>query len=196
MFNGNIKPGEQLKEAALSQSLSVSRSTIREALRILTSTGLAVYSPNKGVTARQLTTKEINDIFLTRTVLETAAVRATCDCPSTALENLQIAMDHYATTALTGDSLDSADAHIEYHSAMVGLIGSKYLMRTERAIMQELLLVIASIDQKQNDLDREVRKHKKLTQLLLDRNEPDATQWITDDLSLAQGFAIQQIESQ
>lgn len=193
MFDGKITPGEKLREMVLSETFSVSRSTIREALRTLVTSGLAVHLPNKGVIVRKLTVAEINDIFLTRSVLETAAVRASLTCSAEALERLRKAMGNFAAAVRTGDSLVSADAHIEFHSTLVELIGSRRLMETERAIMQDLQLVIASIDSDRDDLDREVEKHRRLTQLLLDRNESAAIQWIVDDLAIAKEFALQQI---
>ncbi|WP_022663850.1 GntR family transcriptional regulator [Desulfospira joergensenii] len=193
LFDGKISPGEQLKEMDLSRVFSVSRSTVREALRVLTSDGLVVYAPNKGVMARKLTKEEVEDIFLTRNVLETAAVKAAAQCPPESLDLLRKAMDEYAVTALTGDTLRSADAHVEFHSVMVGLIGSNRLMETERSLMRDLQLVIASIDQNRNDLDREVEKHENLTQLLLNRKTADAIQWVDKDLALAKGFAVKQV---
>ncbi len=192
MFEGNINPGEQLPEVTLSKTFSVSRSTIREALRVLTADGLAVHTPNRGVTVHQLSLTEIDDIFLTRSVLEKQAVRAAEKCPKSALKALQHAMDNYAVAAENGDPLDAADAHVEFHSVMVGLIGSKRLVVTERALMRDLQLIIASIDKKRDDLSSEVSKHHRLTQMLLDRKLDAAIEWIDNDLALAKQFVIKQ----
>ena len=192
MFDGNINPGEQLREMTLSQTLSVSRSTIREALRVLTADGLAVHSPNRGVTVRQLSLTEIDDIFLTRAVLETEAARAVTHCPDSSLDALQTAMKNYATTSESDDPLGAADAHVEFHSAMVGLIGSKRLVETERSLMQDLQLIIASIDKNRNDSAAEVIKHQHLTQLFVNRDLNAAIERINNDLALAKQFVIKQ----
>lgn len=190
LFDGKISPGEQLREMTLASSFSVSRSTVREALRMLTAAGLTAYSPNRGVTARQLTEAEIDDIFLTRRVLETAAVNALPHCPPARLDDLTLTMDNYAAAAVSGDTLTIADAHIRFHAALVGLTGSLRLMETEEAVMNDLQLVIASIDKKRDDIDREISKHKALTRLLLEGKRAEAIQWICDDLSLAKSFVI------
>ena len=196
LFDKKIKPGEQLREMVLAENFSVSRSTIREALRILTANGMTVYSPNKGVTARQLTIVEIDDIFLTRQVLETAAVNAIGSCPADHLSKLSRVMDKYEAAAASGDTLATADAHIRFHSILVGLTGSRRLMETETAVMNDLQLVIASIDKKRDDIDREIKKHRTLTQLILNGSSKEAMQWIHDDLELAKGFVVKQISSQ
>ncbi|SDP34094.1 GntR family transcriptional regulator [Desulforhopalus singaporensis] len=195
MFDGKILPGEQLKELVLSQTFSVSRSTVREALRIMTSEGLAVHSPNKGVTVRQLTVEEIKDIFLTRSVLEISAARAVRKCSPGALQALEAAMQQYAAAAATGDALAAADSHVDFHSALVGLIGSKRLMETERTLMLDLKLVIASIDKSRDDLGREVKKHENLTRLLITKDETGAIEFIKNDLCVAKGFIIKHIDN-
>lgn len=193
MFDGKILPGEQLKEIVLSSTFSVSRSTIREALRIMTSEGLAVHFPNKGVTVRKLKLEEIEDIFLTRSVLEISAARTIKRCLPCRLKALETAMKNYSAAAQTEDALAIADSHVDFHSAMVGLIGSERLIETERSIMRDLKLVITSIDKNRDDLGREVEKHECLTRLLFEKNENAAIEWITNDLSVAKGFIVKHI---
>lgn len=193
LFDGKINPGEQLREMTLAKKFAVSRSTIREALRIMTAAGLTTYAPNKGVMARQLTREEIDDIFLTRQVLETAAVNLLSQCPSARLNDLSLAMDNYAAAAKSGDTLETADAHTHFHSTLVGLTGSQRLMETEKAVMNDLQLVIATIDKHRDDQDREIAKHRALMHLLLDGKRAEARQWISDDLALAKGFVMEQI---
>ncbi|MFK5953594.1 MAG: GntR family transcriptional regulator [Desulfobacterium sp.] len=193
MFEGNISPGEQLPEMTLSKTFLVSRSTIREALRVLTADGLAVHTPNRGVTVHQLSLADIDDIFLTRSVLETQAVHAVENCTESAMESFKNAMKQYADAAESGDPLSAADAHVEFHSIMVGLIGSKRLAETERALMRDLQLIIASIDKKRDDLPSEIKKHHRLTQMFLNRQLDDAIEWINNDLALAKRFVIKQV---
>lgn len=42
-------PGQKLSEAALSESLDISRNTLREVFRTLTKEGLIKHAPNRGV---------------------------------------------------------------------------------------------------------------------------------------------------
>jgi len=193
MFIGKILPGEQLKEIVLAKSFAVSRSTIREALRIITSEGWAVHSPNKGVTVRQLTLDEIEDIFLTRSVLEIAAVKSVRQSTQRDINALLTALDNYVAVAKAKDTLAAADMHVEFHLALVGLIGSQRLVETQRALMQDLKLIIASIDTSRNDLEREVQKHRTLTELLLNGDENGAITWIKDELYVAKGFISKHI---
>lgn len=72
---GKIKPGEWLQEKEISNRLNVSRSPIREALRLLVGDGLALEIPNKGVFVKEFCENDIKEIFEIRVLLESYALR-------------------------------------------------------------------------------------------------------------------------
>jgi DNA-binding GntR family transcriptional regulator len=190
MFDGELNPGVQLREAALSQSLAVARSTIREALQVLTADGLLIRIPGRGVAVRQLTTAEVEDIYKARLILETQAARAAQFCSEEALEQLRHAMDVYDRAASTGDPSRAANAHVEFHATLVGLIGSQRLAETERALMRDLQLAIASIDKSSDDLPSEISKHRRLCELFCNRRVDEAIAALEADLAHAQAYVI------
>jgi DNA-binding GntR family transcriptional regulator len=74
-INGGIlKPGERIVEETLCKAFGVSRSPVREALRILESQGYVVREPRKGVSVSKVTAKEIEDTYRIRANLESLAV--------------------------------------------------------------------------------------------------------------------------
>ncbi len=77
ILDGRYAPGTRLGEADLADSLGVSRTPVREALRRLGSEGLLATLPNKGARVRTWTAGELGDIFDLRALLEGhAAARA------------------------------------------------------------------------------------------------------------------------
>ncbi|MQT72249.1 GntR family transcriptional regulator, partial [Pseudomonas sp. FSL R10-0071] len=46
LVEGELVPGQRLSEAALAESLDISRNTLREAFRVLTREGLLKHEPN------------------------------------------------------------------------------------------------------------------------------------------------------
>ncbi len=64
MYRGAIEGGTSLRESQVAESLGVSRSTVREALHVLTAEGLLVRRPNRGVEVRVLTEAEIEEAHL------------------------------------------------------------------------------------------------------------------------------------
>src|ERR1700712_2816863 len=76
LFEGELQPGTPLREVALSESLGVSRSTVREALGVLVAEGLADRIPNKGTQVRRLDPEQVRDVSIARRVIETAGMRS------------------------------------------------------------------------------------------------------------------------
>ncbi len=72
--NGVYAPGQRLQEVELTQRLNVSRSPVREALRLLAGDGLVQEIPNKGVFVKEFAPKDIEDVCDVRIMMETFAI--------------------------------------------------------------------------------------------------------------------------
>lgn len=75
ILNGVYEPGESLIETRLSEEMGVSRTPVREALRQLELEGLVQSVPNKGVTVKGVSAKDIEDIYTIRMYIEGLAAR-------------------------------------------------------------------------------------------------------------------------
>ncbi|KUO73058.1 MAG: hypothetical protein APF77_20520 [Clostridia bacterium BRH_c25] len=79
IFNNEIKPGDYLSENTIAQTLGMSRTPIREALKILASEGLIEIHNGVGVFVKHVTIKEIYELFEVRAALECAALQSFLD---------------------------------------------------------------------------------------------------------------------
>lgn len=75
IIDGELAPGQRLREAELSAVTGVSRSVIREALCQLEAERLIVTVPNKGAVVRTLSPAEAVDVYRIRALLEGYAAR-------------------------------------------------------------------------------------------------------------------------
>ncbi len=75
IFLKALRPGQRLPEAALAATLSVSRTPVREALRMLASEGLVDLVPNMGASLASPTLEEVRESYEVREHLETLAGR-------------------------------------------------------------------------------------------------------------------------
>src|SRR3954470_13923104 len=92
LFAGELMPGTFLDEARLAQQLRMSRTPLREALKVLTAEGLVRHEPRRGSFVAEVTEQDLDEIFPVIALLEgrcahEAAVRAT-DADIEALEAL------------------------------------------------------------------------------------------------------------
>lgn len=72
--NGTVSPGERLNELRLTREFSLSRSPIREALRVLAAEGLVVLEPRRGTVVCPVSIDHLEDLFEVRAVFETYAL--------------------------------------------------------------------------------------------------------------------------
>ncbi|MCF0129233.1 MAG: GntR family transcriptional regulator, partial [Pseudobutyrivibrio sp.] len=70
ILKGELKPGERLMELHLANRLGVSRTPIREAIRMLEQEGLAVTIPRKGAQVAKMTEKDLQDVLEVRDALD------------------------------------------------------------------------------------------------------------------------------
>ncbi|MDD4297579.1 MAG: GntR family transcriptional regulator [Ruminiclostridium sp.] len=67
---GDLKPGERLMEVELAETMGVSRTPVREAIRKLETEGLVTMTPRKGTHVAELTVKDIVDVLEVRAALD------------------------------------------------------------------------------------------------------------------------------
>lgn len=75
ILNLTYPPGMPLTEAMLTSELGMSRSPIRAAIQMLQTDGLIVSDYHKSMTVREITDKDINELYQIRELLEGAAFR-------------------------------------------------------------------------------------------------------------------------
>ncbi|GHS91365.1 GntR family transcriptional regulator [Synergistales bacterium] len=77
--SGEITAGERLNESELAVKLNVSRTPVREAVRMLESDGLVQAVPRRGVIVHEFDISEIIEIYMIRQALEVLAIRSAAD---------------------------------------------------------------------------------------------------------------------
>ena len=79
ILSGKYKEHEELKEVAIGEELGVSRTPVREAFRQLELEGLIQMIPNKGAYVTGITAKDVEDIYMIRSLLEGLCARMATD---------------------------------------------------------------------------------------------------------------------
>ena len=74
IFAGEYPPGSRLRQEALAEEFSVSRTPIREALRQLEAKGVIQHRPNQGAIVLAPNARDIRDAYQVRAELEGLAI--------------------------------------------------------------------------------------------------------------------------
>ncbi|HEU5019603.1 MAG TPA: GntR family transcriptional regulator [Pseudolabrys sp.] len=79
LLDGEIPPGGRIPERELCAKLAISRTPLREALKVLAAEGLVLLLPNRGSRAAKLTGKDLQDLFEVCQGLEALAGDLACE---------------------------------------------------------------------------------------------------------------------
>ncbi|KAF1043849.1 MAG: HTH-type transcriptional repressor RspR [Herbaspirillum frisingense] len=93
-----LPPGTKLNERELCETMGISRTPLREALKVLAVEGLIEISPNRGASVYKMTETEIRETFEFMSGLEALAGELACE-RITAVEVAEIKALHYAMLA-------------------------------------------------------------------------------------------------
>ena len=151
---GQLPPGTRLAEEAIGEALGVSRNTLREAFRLLAHERLLVHELNRGVFVRELSERDVVELYRVRRMIETAALRALGEGDSEAAEldsddrdvddpfaKVAEAVSDAEQAAEQGRWQDVGTANIRFHRALVELAGSSRIEEFMAQILAELRLV-------------------------------------------------------
>ncbi len=78
IVEGRLEPGDKLHEGQICEELGVSRTPLREALKVLASEGLIEILPSRGAIVRSFTPKDVWDTLVVLGHLEALAAELTC----------------------------------------------------------------------------------------------------------------------
>lgn len=125
ILKGELKPGERLMELQLAAKLGVSRTPIREAIRMLEQEGLAVTVPRKGAEVAKMTEKDMEDVLVIRAALDQLAVELACDAiTEEQLKKLQISGKNFENSLKTDNLKKLAQADVEFHEVIYEAAGN------------------------------------------------------------------------
>jgi len=78
IVESQLVPGSKVPEKALCEQFSVSRTPMREALKVLAAEGLVRLEPNRGAWVTEVNVEEVNEVFPILTVLEALSGELAC----------------------------------------------------------------------------------------------------------------------
>ncbi|MGQ4485170.1 GntR family transcriptional regulator [Streptomyces sp. 372A] len=129
ILSGAHPPGSRLRERELSESLGVSRIPVREALTRLTGEGLVVMSPRRGASVRDLSLRDVAELFDLRLSLEVFAARRAAEACAAGGdgERLRAAMEAAEAATGRGDAAEIPAANTALHAEIVAMTGNRLL---------------------------------------------------------------------
>ena len=134
--NGHYPPGYWLQEKELAAKMDVSRSPVREALKQLVDEGLAIDYPNKGVFVKEFTSKDIEEIYDVRIMLESYAIKNSVKLiTSNDIKVLRELIDNLSECYDKNDLNQYIEYDTELHQYIIKMSGNSLVMDIYKRIV-------------------------------------------------------------
>lgn len=183
ILRGRLTPGSSIKERDNAAELGVSRTPMREAIRILAKEGLVILRPSRSPIVAQPSLQEITDSVEVLTALEMLSLALACERASDA----DIADIRRAEQALKNnydqyDQIERFEADMELHIAIVRAAHNPTLAETHMSYLMRLWHARFQAARSRRTKERVLRQHAALVGMLESRDVAAAQHELAEHL--------------
>lgn len=163
IYGGEIQPGERLNEAALAQRMGISRGPIREAIRMLAGLGLVTAVPNRGVFVREISVREMLEIYELRALLfGYAAERASEHLDEAHRAQFLALLAQMDAACETGNGTGYYELNLQFHTLILQLSGNQRAQQAYDEHVKELHLFRRSFFNSPGNMRRSNAEHRAI----------------------------------
>lgn len=172
---GELKPGERLMELHLAEKLGVSRTPIREAIRMLELEGLVTMIPRKGAAVAQITEKSMNDVLEVRRALDALCAELACDrITLEELDALRLASEAFEAATGTTDAKKIAHADVAFHDIIVRATGNQRLIQLVNNLSEQMYRYRFEYIKDTSQHETLVKEHRIIYQSIVNKDKETA----------------------
>jgi DNA-binding GntR family transcriptional regulator len=199
VFERTLAPGSYIDELALAASWQISRTPLREALKVLAAEGLVELVPRRGCRVVELTDADAEQLFPVMAMLEgRCALEATQRASADDLAQLQRLHDGLERHAAAKDVDGYYRVNHEFHSLVQALAANRWLDRATGDLRRFMRLWRGRQLKLPGRIEASIHEHRVLLHAMQQRDAPRAERAMHDHLmaQLAALKALQQVEQQ
>lgn len=172
ILKGELKPGERLMELQLASKLGVSRTPIREAIRMLELEGLAVTVPRKGAEVARMTEKDMEDVLQIRKALDELAVKLACDkITEEQLKEVKSAVEAFEDSTKGKNVKKIAEADVKFHDTIYESTGNTKLVILLNHLREQMYRYRIEYLKDEKIYPELIKEHWKIYDALLHRDK-------------------------
>jgi DNA-binding GntR family transcriptional regulator len=177
IFSHELAPGSWLDEQSLAIAFGISRTPMREAIKVLASEGLVTTKMNKGAYVTEVDRRDLEQIFTVLSLLEGQAAKETAikasEAQLTQLDNIHHRLEKAAADR---DLEQFFEINVKFHELIQEIAGNKWM----NGVIDDLRKVLKL--QRRDSLSRSGRllsslvEHREILQAILKRDPLAAEQ--------------------
>jgi len=193
VFDRELAPGEWIDEKALAEAWQVSRTPLREALKVLASEGLVDLVPHRGCRVIELSDDDADALFPVMALLEgRCAFEAASKATDDDLRLLRRLHDDLERHAAAEDIDGYYRANHEFHSTVQRLAANRWLDRVTGDLRRFMRLMRGRQLQLPGRIAASINEHRVLIDAFVQRDAPRAERAMHDHL-MAQLVALKKL---
>jgi DNA-binding GntR family transcriptional regulator len=173
IFAHDLAPGAWVDEQSLAEEYGISRTPLREALKVLASEGLVTLKPRRGCYVTQLSEQDLDEIFPVMALLEgRCAGEATTRATDADLER----------HAAANDADHFFEANQQFHNALQELAGNRWLRQLIDETRKFIKLTRRDSLNLEGRLKQSLAEHRRILAAVQHRNADDACRLMHDHI--------------
>jgi len=174
IIRGELQPGQRIPELELCQQLGISRTPLREAIRVLATEGLVSLVPQRGALVAKPTPEEIQGLLYTLGAMEAVCAPLMCERVTEeeiqAIERHHVQMLEYRAKGLASEYYRENRA---IHQAIVSGAGNEFMSQLYRSLEIRVLRVRYFLELPQESWARALQEHEEILRLIKARKGPE-----------------------
>jgi len=184
--SGELPPGTHLVETELSEALSISRGTLREAMRQLQQEGLISEGERGRMLVRHLDPKEIRDIFAVRCALESLAARDLCARQDREGSTAALRAAVEEMVRRENDSVDERiEADLDFHRTLCRLSGNDTLLHSWTSLEGSIRMSIMWAGLERAVTNMNARRHLDIVEAIESGDPALVSQTVDEHMGVA-----------
>lgn len=184
ILKGELQPGERLMEIALANKLGVSRTPIREAIRMLELEGLVLMIPRRGAEVAGITEKNLRDTLEVRRALEELAIELSCTrITDEELEELRKAEKDFVISIKNKDIIEIARADEKFHDIIFTSTGNDKLIQMINNLREQMYRYRLEYVKAESTRNQLMSEHEMIMKALRSRDKSEAKRIIAEHIN-------------
>ncbi len=183
IFAHELEPGVWIDEQAIASEFGISRTPLREALKVLAAEGLVQLRPRRGCYVAALSEQDLDEIFPLMALLEGHCAReATARATDADLKRLEAIHADLERHAGNSDADRFFEANQQFHDALQDLAGNRWLKQLIDETRQFIKLTRRDSLNPEGRLKQSLAEHRKVLAAVQRRDAEEAGRLMHDHL--------------
>lgn len=197
IINSELNPGTKVPEKQLCEQFGVSRTPLREALKVLASDGLVWLEPNRGAWVTQVTQEEVDEVFPVLGALEALSGELACKhITDSEIEEVQ-ALHAQMIQSYEHRDLDAYfSLNQKIHRAILTAARNATLTTSSQALSLRMQRARYLANMSEGRWFSAVQEHEKILQYLVARDGPKLAATLLNHMEAKRASVVEWLQSQ